>query len=71
VVPTGTEVGYRKDGASRVRYAEPTGRRMFGDAPLGRIEVFARAPGYAEVTQTVVIEAGVPAETVLLLRPQR
>jgi hypothetical protein len=69
-VPLGTEVGYRIDGKTRWQYADEYGTRVFTDAPIGTYEAVARAPGHPEVRQTVVVIAGVPAETNLLLRPE-
>jgi hypothetical protein len=68
IVPPGTEVGYRTKEGVRWRFVDPNGRQMYTDAPLGRLEVLAKAPGYPEVKSVVILEPGVPAETVLLLR---
>jgi hypothetical protein len=68
-VVTGAEVGYRREGSVRWLYADASGRRVFTDAPIGSYEAVARAPGYPEVKQPIVVYAGVPAETVLHLRP--
>jgi hypothetical protein len=69
-VPTGAEVGYRHDGKLRLVYARERGEREFSDAPLGRIEVVARAPGYAEATRVVEMVPGVPEVAVLTLEPE-
>lgn len=68
-VPDGTEVGYVHRGRLRLLYAGPDGRRLFADAPLGEVEIVARAPGYAETRSVRRLSAGVAAEVRLLLTP--
>jgi hypothetical protein len=70
-VPDGTEVGYRVGDGYRWRYADKQGRQTFTDAPIGTLEVMARAPGFADTKGTVVVIAGLAAERLLLLRRER
>ena len=63
-------MGYRFAGETRLVYAAGDGMREFADAPLGDLEVIARAPGYAEARQPRRLLAGVPMEVLLRLVPE-
>ncbi len=70
-IPPLAEVGIRAPGG-RTRWRNldmSRGWERF-DAPVGRVEVVARAPGYVEATSTVEILPGVLEERVLVLRPE-
>jgi len=69
-VPPGTEVGYRFRGETRLLYAAGDGTREFADAPVGPLEVMARAPGYEDAVQPRTLIAGVPMEVRLRLVPK-
>ena len=69
-LPEGTRAGYAKyGGPPRMRSQGGDGRFLFTDAPVGEIEVIAEAKGYREVRQRVVVQPGVPAETVVVISP--
>ncbi len=70
-VPFGTEVGYDTRKGPKLFYAGEDGIRRFADAPLGPIEIIAKAEGYEEVRQRRELLAGVPMEVILTLRPVR
>lgn len=69
-VPPETRAGYVHYGASRLRRAAPDGTFPFLDAPVGRLEATADAPGYTADRVAAVVVAGVDgAEPVVTLTP--
>jgi hypothetical protein len=68
-LPAGTQAGYTRFGSPRLRSAAPDGTFPFSDAPTGRIEVTAQAPGWTVEDVTVTLVPGVPAEAVVTLTP--
>jgi hypothetical protein len=67
--PAGTQAGYARFGSLRLRTAAPDGTFPFSDAPVGRLDVTAQAPGWTAETVTVTLVPGVPAEAVVTLAP--
>jgi hypothetical protein len=70
-VPAETRAGYVRYGERRLRRAATDGTFPFADAPVGRLEVTAEAPGYVAPTATAVLTPGVPAEATIILTPAR
>lgn len=69
-VPDGTQAGYVHDGVRRLRKASLDGSFPFLDAPVGRLEATADAPGYTADRVAAVVVAGVDgAEPVVTLTP--
>ena len=69
-LPADARAGYAKyGGPPRMRSHDGDGTFLFTDAPVGEIEVIAEAKGYRETRQRVVVQPGVPAETVLVVPP--
>lgn len=70
-LPAGTRAGYVRYGDRRLRAAATDGTFPFADAPVGRLEVTAEAPGYLAPAVTAVLTPGVPAEATIILAPVR
>ena len=70
-LPKETRAGYVRYGDRRLRLAAADGTFPFADAPVGRIEVTAEAPGYLAPAVTAVLTPGVPTETTIVLAPVR
>lgn len=70
-LPKGTRAGYVRYGDRRLRFAAADGTFPFADAPVGRLEVTAEAPGYLAPTVTAVLTPGVPTEATVILAPVR
>jgi hypothetical protein len=70
-VPPGAEVGYVQDGERRLALADAVGKATFSDAPVGRLQVVARAPGFQEASQTRELMAGIQLEVLLFVTPRR
>ncbi len=69
-LPVGVEVGYRRlGGEPRWLNVREGGARTIVDAPLGEVTAVARGPGLPLREQKVRVEAGVPAEAVITLKP--
>lgn len=70
-LPTNTRAGYVRYGDRRLRFAATDGTFPFADAPVGRLEVTAEAPGYLAPAVTAVLTPGVPTEATIVLAPVR
>ncbi|MBL9087560.1 MAG: hypothetical protein JNM10_10490 [Planctomycetia bacterium] len=70
-LPPGTRAGYVRYGDRRLRAAATDGTFPFADAPVGRLEVTAEAPGYLAPAVTAVLTPGVPTEATIVLAPVR
>jgi hypothetical protein len=70
-LPAGTEAGYFRFGDLRSRVAAQDGTFPFSDAPVGRLDVTAKAPGWSGDTVPVSLVPGVPAEAIVTLTPKR
>ncbi|MFO0932578.1 MAG: carboxypeptidase-like regulatory domain-containing protein [Planctomycetota bacterium] len=70
-LPKGTRAGYVRYGDRRLRLAAADGTFPFADAPVGRLEVTAEAPGYLAPAVTAVLTPGVPTEATIVLAPVR
>jgi hypothetical protein len=69
-LPEAARAGYAKyGGPPRMRTRGSDGSFRFTDAPVGPVEVMADVPGYREAKGQVVVQAGVPSETVLVVEP--
>jgi hypothetical protein len=68
-LPAGTEAGYARFGSPRLRAPAPDGTFPFSDAPVGRLDVTAQAPGWTAETVPVTLVPGVPAEAIVTLSP--
>lgn len=70
-LPLGTEVGYYERGEIRWLYADEQGKRIINSAPLGMVRTAARAPGFPKQERLVMVQKGLPAESLIHLRPSR
>jgi hypothetical protein len=70
-VPPLAELGLRHNGKTRWLNADEHGRRVFLGAPIGTIEVVAKAPGYEEKVERLTIEAGFMNEMTLMIRERK
>lgn len=70
-LPAETRAGYVRYGERRMRRAAADGTFPFADAPVGRLEVTAEAPGYLAETVVTVLTPGVPSEATVSLTPVR
>lgn len=70
-LPSNTRAGYVRYGDRRLRFAATDGTFPFADAPVGRLEVTAEAPGYLAPAVTAVLTPGVPTEATIVLAPVR
>ena len=69
-LPAGTEAGYQRFGSLRLRPPGKDGTFPFSDAPVGRLEVTAKAPGWSAEMVVVTLVTGVPAEANVTLTPE-
>ncbi len=70
-LPAATTAGYVRYGERRMRRAATDGTFPFADAPVGRLDLTAEAPGYLAQTVAAVLTPGVPAEATVSLTPVR
>lgn|GEM_PF-3080425 len=70
-LPAATLAGYVRYGERRMRRAATDGSFPFADAPVGRLDITAEAPGYLAETVATVLTPGVPAEATVSLTPVR
>jgi len=70
-IPEGIEVGYFEPFRDNPRlvYADRNGKRTFTDAPLGKIDVIAQAPGYKRAKRACILQAGITESVKLFLEP--
>jgi hypothetical protein len=66
-VPGEAKVGYIFGGRERLRAVDALGLAVFTDAPLGKLEVVGRAPGFLVGTRLCFLNAGVPVSVILRL----
>ncbi len=66
-IPEGARAGYVYGGRDRLRPVNERGQVTFSDAPLGYVDVVARAPGFERKAQRYYLNAGVPAEVPMVL----
>lgn len=69
-LPAETRAGYARYGERRLRAAAGDGTFPFADAPVGRLEAVAEAPGYDAPSVTVVLIPGVAGEATITLTPR-
>ena len=69
-VPRGAQAGYRSGLEDRLRPVDERGHVIFTDAPLGNLEVLARAPGFRPATQKRFLNAGLQLSVLLRLEKE-
>ena len=69
--PEGTQAGYLVGRMERVKGAAPDGTFRFADAPVGELELIAKADGYELGSGRVRVVSGVPNEAIVTLVPSR
>lgn len=67
-VPAGARAGYVYGGRERLREVDERGQVTFTDAPLGMVEIVARAPGFERGSQRRYLNAGLPSEVPMALK---
>ena len=70
-LPPGTQAGYLVGRMERVRSAADDGTFRFADAPLGDVELIAKADGYRLGSGRARVVAGLSTEAVVVLVPER
>ena len=66
-VPMGAEAGYRDALEDRWHRADERGRVLFTDAPLGKLEILGRAPGFTPASQRRFVNPGLRVSVILVL----
>ncbi|MDA1194818.1 MAG: hypothetical protein O2894_06505 [Planctomycetota bacterium] len=67
-VPAGARAGYIFGGRENLRAADARGQVTFTDAPLGEIEIVARAPGFERGAQRRYLNAGLRTDVIMALQ---
>lgn len=67
-VPYGAKAGYMYGGREVLRAVNQRGQITYTDAPLGTLEILARAPGFEPGSQRRYLNAGLASEVVMALK---
>ena len=67
-VPEGARAGYVYGGREILRKVNERGQVTFTDAPLGMVEIIARAPGFERGSQRRYLNAGLSSEVPMALK---
>lgn len=70
-VPEGARAGYVYGGREILRSADARGRVTFTDAPLGMVEIVARAPGFERGSQRRYLNAGLATDVPMALKLEK
>ena len=70
-VPHAAKAGYIYGGREVLRDVDERGQVTFTDAPLGMVEIIARAPGFERGSQRRYLNAGLASEVPMVLKLEK